>query len=99
RKQNEVIDFEIQYANDIALKQLDLPAEKVIGKKYLTVIPNAKELGLWDRIVRVLNTGIAESHELTPPGDPIRHFIAYFVPLGDGVTVTFIDITDQKHHA
>ena len=99
RENDEVVDFEIRYANDIALKQLTLPAGKVIGSRYLTAIPSVKELDLWEQLTRVLNTGVSETRELSLPGPPIRFFNAYFAPLDDGVTVTFVDITEQKLHA
>ncbi len=99
RKNNEIIDFEIRFANDIALEQLNLPAEKVIGNTYLTLMPDAKKDGLWDRVTRVLNTGISETHEIYSPTYPDRCFTAFFTPLEDGVTVTFIEITEQKKQA
>ena len=99
RNNNKIVDFEVRYANDIALEQLNMPAEKVIGSTYLTIIPDAKEQGYFQRIERVLTTRISETHEIISPAFPDRHFKAQFVHLDDGVTVTFIDISQEKQHA
>jgi signal transduction histidine kinase len=99
REKNTIIDFEIIYVNEIALKQLMLPLDKVKGKRYLTIVPQAKKLGLFDRIVRVLQTGQSETHEINSVYNPDRWFIVHYVPLNDGITTTFIEITDQKKHA
>ncbi|MEP6514279.1 MAG: ATP-binding protein [Parafilimonas sp.] len=99
RENNEVVDFEINYVNDIALEQINLPAEKVLGKRYLTVLPLAKKHGLLDRVVRVLETRVSETHEVSSPHDPNRWFMVHYAPLQDGITATFIEITEQKKQA
>lgn len=99
REGGKIIDFEIRYVNDIALEQINLPIEQVIGKRYLTVFPIAKKHGLFDRIVRVLNTQTSETHEINSPHFPHRWFMVQYVPLDDGVTATFVEITDQKNQA
>lgn len=96
RKNNEIVDFEIKYANEPALEQLNMPAEKVIGNTYLTVIPLAKEYGLWDRIIRVFNTGNSETYEVNSPASPERSFLVKYTRSADGITCTFIETTQQK---
>lgn len=96
RKNGEVVDFEILYANEPAFEQLNLPAEKVLGKTYLAVMPQAKRQGLWERVIRVLSTGKSEAYEVSPPHLPERSFLVKYTPLEDGVTCTFIEITEQK---
>jgi len=99
RKNGVITDFEVKYANEIALHHLDLPAEEVIGNTYLNIMPDAKKLALFQRIERVLTTGVSETHDVISPTFPDVHFKAYFTPLGDGVTVTFVDISGEVLHA
>ncbi|MEO5582375.1 MAG: ATP-binding protein [Saprospiraceae bacterium] len=98
RENNKIIDFEVRYANAIALEQLRLSEEQVIGRRYLTIMPLAKEHGLFDRAVRVAETGKIETYEVKSP-DIERWFIVHYVALDDGVTCTFVEITDQKNQA
>ena len=96
RENNQVVDFEIRYANDIALEQINLPIEAVKGKRYLTVLPLAKDSGFFEHMVRVLETKISETLQLNSPLDPHRWFMVRYAALDDGVTATFIEITEQK---
>ena len=96
RKGDEVVDFIVRYANHIALEHLDFPPEMVIGNTYLTLIPHAKEYGFWQRLIRVLSTGKSEIHEMTSLRFSNRIFLANYTRLDDGVTCTFVEITEQK---
>ena len=95
RENNKIVDFEIRYANEIALEQLRLPAQDVIGKRYSTVMPLAKEVGLFDKVKKVVETRISQTHEIKSPFSE-RWFMVQYVPLDDGVTCTFVEITNQK---
>jgi len=97
RENGEVVDFEITYANEPALQQLNLPPEKVLGNTYLTVMPQAKKVGMWERVTRAINTGTRETHEVHPPDDPSRTFLVTYTPFDEVVTCTFVEITDQKN--
>ncbi|MEO5675336.1 MAG: ATP-binding protein [Chitinophagales bacterium] len=99
RENNKIIDFEIRYANDIAIEQINLPKEEVIGKRYLTILPLFEKLGLFHRAVRVVETGISETHETNSPNFPDRCFMVHYSPLDEGVTATMVDITEQKKQA
>lgn len=99
RENGQVVDFEIAYANEIALEQIELPAQSVLGKRYLDLFPFAKERGLFDRLVRVITSGVSESVEMSGILHPERWFIAQYVPLENAVTATFIEITEQKRQA
>ncbi len=99
KENDEIVDFEITYANEIALQQINMTAEQIIGKSYLTIVPIAKKTGSYDRIKRVLTTGVSETREINSPNYPNRWFLAHYVSLNNGVTVTFIEVTDQKKQA
>ncbi len=99
RENNEVVDLEIRYANEKALEQLSFQPEQVIGGRYLTIFPNAKEVGAWQRVLRVLKSGVSESHEIISPFNNERCFLVHYVKLDDGVTCTFVEITEQKLQA
>jgi len=78
------------------MEQIPLPVDQVIGKRYLTVFPLALKHGLFDGITRVMETKTSETHEVNSPVDPTRWFIVHYTPLDDGVTTTFIEITEYK---
>jgi len=99
RENGKVVDFEIRYANDIALEQIQLPAEKVLGNNYRSVYPDAVRHGMFDRLTKVVETGVSQVYEVNPPNNPDRWFMVHYVRLEDGVTATFVEITDQKKQA
>jgi PAS domain S-box-containing protein len=99
RENGEVVDMEIRYANDKALEQIPYPADRIIGGRYLEIFPNAKEVGAWQRVMRVMSTGERETYEVTSPRHRHRSFMVNYVAMEDGVTCTFIEITEQKNQA
>jgi len=98
RKYNLIADFEIRYANKMALDLLLLNDTDPIGKSFLDHMPPAKSNGLFDRMKNVVENRKSESFEFHLANSE-RWSIVHFVPLEDGVTCTFVEITDQKKQA
>ncbi|MCM4161246.1 PAS domain S-box protein [Antarcticibacterium flavum] len=92
----EITDFVFKGANKAAEKINSLPAEKMVGQRLLHLFPGVKHVFL-DTYINVVETG-----------EPLRvqrqysyeHLNNWFdvsaVKIGDGIIMTFNDITEQK---
>ena len=93
----EIMDFRFLHINPRAEEVFGRPAEELLGKRLLEEIPGVREEGLFDAYVRVIETGEPFHTELRYDHDNIRGwFRLTAVRLGDGITVTFSDITESK---
>jgi PAS domain S-box-containing protein len=97
-EQGQIRDFEWTYANPAAGRILKQPPEKLIGQRLLEVLPgNQENLALFDRYVRIVETGQGDKVELEYQSEGISGWFRNMtVKLGDGVAVSFSDITDRK---
>jgi PAS domain S-box-containing protein len=96
--QGQIVDFEWTYANPAAGRILKQPPETLIGQRLLEVLPgNRENRALFDRYVRVVETGQGDEVELPYQSEGIDGwFRNMVVKLGDGVAVSFSDITERK---
>lgn len=95
--QDEIIDFVCLFANDIALQIVQIPKAKIEGGRLLELMPGNKASGLFDQYVKVVESSHQLDLEQYYPGEDInKWFRITAVPLGDGFTVTFQDISDLK---
>lgn len=93
----EIVDFEWLVANQRAEKILRKRADELIGKCMLQVFPANKEAGLFEKYVKVVNTGEpAFMEQFYQEGDLAFWLKVSVVKLGDGFTATFQDITEIK---
>ncbi len=94
---DEIIDFEWIFVNDVAEAIVGRTANYLLGKKLLDEMPGNKDAGLFDKYVRVVETGKYISFEQYYSADRIdKWFKISAVKLNDGFTVTFQDITELK---
>jgi signal transduction histidine kinase/CheY-like chemotaxis protein len=93
-----VVDFVWTYVNPVAERILKRPAAELLGQRLLEVLPgNREESELFDRYVRVVETGQPHDIELRYESEGIAGwFRNTAVRLGDGVAITFSDITARK---
>ena len=93
-----ITDFIWTYANPAAGRILKQPHEKLIGQRLLEVLPgNRENRDLFDRYVRIGETGLGDEVELEyRSGEISGWFRNMTVKLGDGVAVSFSDITRRK---
>ncbi|MEO8934080.1 MAG: ATP-binding protein [Xanthomarina sp.] len=98
--QGEIIDFEILFVNDrINPLTADVP-EELKNKKVSQVYPHIFESGVFEHLVHAVENGQAESFEMSHEIDNALYwFKATAIKLGDGVTVTIREITDEKGKA
>jgi PAS domain S-box-containing protein len=97
RDESQIVDFEWEYVNPAAAKIQRLTPEQLTGKRLLEVLPGHKDSGLFDRYAQVVETGIPLDTEISYNSEGIvGWFRIMTVKLGDGVAISFSDITDRK---
>lgn len=90
-------DGAIVAANLCAGRIAGRPVEELINSHILDVLPVIIESGLWDRFEQVTRSRQPDRIEidLMVEGEP-AYFGLVITPLGDGVVITFSDLTDRK---
>lgn len=86
-------DFIFIDMNEMALKKEQIIKSELIGKSFSKVFPTLRELGLFDVLVRVYESG--EDEELEFESDCWRHFRVSRLENGD-VVVICNDVTKEK---
>src|SRR3954464_7184953 len=78
-----LIDFALGYSNPSGARVIGVDLSNDVGERLLEVMPGVVELGVYDRLVRVVELGEIESSEIevdkTHPGPPVP---AAWVPTG-----------------
>ena len=92
-----VIDFEWIYTNPAAERLVGRAHEALVGRRLLDVMPANREEGLLDAYVGVVASGEPARRELRyAHGAVDRWFAVTAVRVGDGLGVTFADVTARK---
>ncbi|HKS05438.1 MAG TPA: ATP-binding protein [Gemmatimonadaceae bacterium] len=90
-------DFEWILVNARAAEVFERPAESLNGHRLLVELPVYRLDGLFDRLVRVVETGEPLDVEHFFERDRNRRWLhSVAVKLGDGVAITFADVSDRK---
>jgi PAS domain S-box-containing protein len=94
----EIIDFKWTYINPKAAEIIQHPAAELIGQRLLEVLPETQQNSeLFDRFVEVAETGEPHDIEIYYKAESIAGwFRNMIVKLGDGIAVSFSDITKRK---
>lgn len=93
-----IVDFRWVYVNPAAGRLLKQAPEKLVGQRLLNVFPiHAAQSDLFARYVKVVETGQSHDIELPYHADGIEGWFRNMaVKLGDGIVVSFRDITARK---
>jgi PAS domain S-box-containing protein len=93
-----IVDFRWTYVNPEAGRILRYRPGELVGQRLLEVLPgNKTNSDLFERYVRVVETGEAHDYELRYESEGIQGWFRNMtVKLGDGVAVYFADITERK---
>ena len=92
-----IVDLEWEYVNPAAAKIQHNTPEELVGKRLLQVLPGHKNSGLFDRYVQVVETGTPLDTEISYNSEGIvGWFRIMTVKLGDGIAISFSDITKRK---
>ncbi|MGE5656115.1 MAG: PAS domain S-box protein [Actinomycetota bacterium] len=95
--QGDIQDFSWEYVNPTAGRLLQSQPEALIGKQLLQVLPGNKNSGLFDRYVKVVETGIPHDVEIAYHSEGINGWFRNMaVKLGDGIAISFSDISGRK---
>ena len=98
-EEGKIADFSWVLVNPAAANFLEKPAENLMSSSLLQAFPFMKEAGLFDLYERVVECDmpIATEHTIDIPFRPgITWLHTAAVKLGDGLAVTFTDITERK---
>jgi PAS domain S-box-containing protein len=91
-----IIDFVYEYANSAAARITRRAAEEMIGHTLLEIFPGTQDEA-FANYVRVVETGVSHDTEMRYQADGIDGWFRIMsVRLGDGVAVSFSDITERK---
>ena len=95
-----IVDFRWTYVNPMAAAILKHSREELVGNKLLAVLPGNKQNSeLFERYVQVVETGQPHRLEVRYESDGIGGWFRNMaVKLGDGVAVSFADITARKQY-
>ncbi|MEM1125153.1 MAG: ATP-binding protein [Bacteroidota bacterium] len=94
---DQVVDFECLMANPRSVQLTGRPAGRLVGQRLLAELPGNQESGLFEAYVEVVRTGTPFETEMRYDHDGIALWLRIAaVPLGDGFSVTFRDITERK---
>ncbi|TEB07169.1 Sporulation kinase E [Pelotomaculum schinkii] len=100
-KSGKITDFLLDYVNDAACHNFKMTREEQIGRSILELRPLYKEAGIFNEFCLVANRGVPLVREKMTYEDPVKKIIYGMydiraVKLGDGIAVTWRDITEHK---
>jgi len=88
----KVTDFRIRFVNDHLEK---MTGQRMSGKLLTQDYPSVRN-GLLDRMIRVLETRQPEGFEYPNSAKPGSWYYTQFVPTGDSLVGTTLDVTERK---
>ena len=93
-----VIDFRFQFMNTNAERLIGMDRYEVLNERLCEVLPVIRSEGLFEKYVRVVETGMPMQDEfpLKSPQIHAQWLHTQVVSLADGLAITMRDITDRK---
>ena len=89
-----IVDFEWRYTNPAAERLVRRTHAELLGRRLLVEMPGNREEGLFDAYVQVVESGEPWRREFAYRHEGMDHvFRATAVRVGDGVAVSFSDVT------
>ncbi len=99
---NRIVDFRIDFVNEMACSLNQLTGEEQIGKRLCEILPAHKKSGLFDEYVKVVEKGVVLDKESIWYEDIYggqlsrRAFDIKAIKFGDGFIASWRDITKRK---
>ena len=97
-----VVDFRFEFANEASAQMRGVPSDHVTGRRLYEAMPERPSQEHHDRWVRVIETGRPERLERDlvrnlwrGPDGPQRVYEAQAAKLGDGLVLTYRDVTEK----
>lgn len=92
-----IVDFECMLVNPVAAETIGKTKKYLIGKHFLKELPSLTNTSLLEYYQSIVTTGIIINKEFYYQHEYVKGwFQLVAVKIGDGVAVTFRDITDRK---
>ncbi|RIV24847.1 PAS domain-containing protein [Fibrisoma montanum] len=96
---NRIVDFRYVAQNEASRQSVGRTDEQVIGHTMLEYFPHVLETGLFNRYLRVIETGKPMRFEQEYNYDQLTGWFEISVmKWGDGIVLTLVDITASKRH-
>jgi PAS domain S-box-containing protein len=93
----ELSDFIIEYTNPIAAQSVHRTPNDLLGQSLLSLFPDCKTSGIFDRYVTVVQTGMAATFEAFYERQDLTGWFRHVVvPLSGRIAVSVSNITDCK---
>ena len=94
-----IVDFLITYTNAEVPRNFGLTPEQVIGKTCRKVYPGIFENGIFEKLVKCMETGVTERYEISVSYRGADVWLAAAIEkVNDSVTVTSKNITEEKQN-
>ncbi|HEY8946240.1 MAG TPA: PAS domain S-box protein, partial [Polyangiaceae bacterium] len=95
----KVRDFRFSMVNKAAEKLMDRTADSLAGKSLLETFPTVAADGLFEKFTRIVEEGTSLDFEhLSTRVSPPRWYRIAGVKLGDGLVISYADITARKRY-
>jgi signal transduction histidine kinase len=97
-----LVDFEIGYTNPSSERMMGVPLRNEVGARLREVMPGVVTMGLYDRLIRVADTGQPESAEITLDTmwrDAIHVsgvWVHTVLPFGSGLMSVAFDVSEER---
>ncbi|HLT36177.1 MAG TPA: PAS domain S-box protein [Enhygromyxa sp.] len=91
-----IVDFEWLFANPAAARLIGRDREQLRGQLMLELLPGNREAGLFDRYVRVVETGQPSTHEFRYSHDDDGWLASRSFKVGDGFSMMFADVSERR---
>lgn len=92
-----IVDFTWEYVNPAAAKALRHSSDELVGQQLLALLPQNREIGLFERYVHVVETNEPHDIEIYYEGEGITGWFRNMtVKLGDGIAISFRDVTNRR---
>lgn len=90
-------DFRFTYANPVVAKDLEIPADELVGRTLLELLPELDKTPVWQALCRVAESGQPEifEHSYSENGRS-GWFRNIVVRLGQELALTYSDVTARK---
>jgi signal transduction histidine kinase len=97
-----IVDFILGYTNPSAERLMGVPLSREVGSRMREAMPGLIEMGMYDRLVRAVETGEAEMAEIeldTMWRDTVSVrgvWVHSVLPFGEGVLSAAFDVTEER---
>lgn len=94
---DEIVDFSCLFINPMGEKMIGIPAEEIIGRRMLELMPGHKESGLFEQYRQLVESRESISFKKFYAGEHLSNwFEIHASVLEDGFTASFVDVSNHQ---